>query len=83
MWNILSLWDEMLTGLRKARQIAGTLDSIGVDTWGVDYGLLDHRGELLGLPFHYRDHRTDGIMERVFDRVSHTLGVTRSMRPGG
>ena len=47
-WNILSLWDETLTGLRKARQVAGTLDSIGVDTWGVDYGLVDAHGFLLG-----------------------------------
>ncbi|HET9921140.1 MAG TPA: hypothetical protein VFQ30_14935, partial [Ktedonobacteraceae bacterium] len=57
-WNILSLWDETLTGLRKARQLAGTLDSIGVDTWGVDYGLLNAGGFLLGQPFQYRDHRT-------------------------
>src|SRR5438874_9519158 len=42
-WNILALWDETLTGLRKARQVAGTLDSIGLDTWGVDYGLVDAR----------------------------------------
>jgi rhamnulokinase len=68
-WNILSLWDETLTGLRKARQIAGTLDSIGVDTWGVDYGLVDGSGFLLGLPFQYRDSRTDGVMEQVFARI--------------
>ncbi len=68
-WNILALWDETLTGLRKARQIAGTLDSIGVDTWGVDYGLVDAGGFLLGQPYQYRDHRTDGVMEQVFARV--------------
>ena len=65
-WNILDLWDETLTGLRKARQVTGTLDSIGVDTWGVDYGLVDAHGFLLGNPFQYRDHRTDGVMEQVF-----------------
>ncbi|GAC1447562.1 MAG: rhamnulokinase family protein [Ktedonobacteraceae bacterium] len=64
-WNMLSLWDEILAGLRKARQVAGTLDSIGVDTWGVDYGLVDANGFLLGQPFQYRDHRTDGVMEQV------------------
>ena len=68
-WNILGLWDEMITGLRKVRQMAGSLDSIGVDTWGVDYGLVDARGFLLGQPFQYRDHRTDGVMEQVFARI--------------
>ncbi len=68
-WNILALWDETLTGLRKARKLAGTLDSIGVDTWGVDYGLVDAQGFLLGQPFHYRDSRTDGVMEQVFAGV--------------
>ena len=69
-WNMLGLWDEILVGLRKARQAAGTLDSIGVDTWGVDYGLVDANGFLLGQPFQYRDHRTDGVMEQVFASVS-------------
>jgi len=68
-WNILSLWDETIVGLRKARQMAGTLDSIGVDTWGVDYGLVDAHGFLLGQPFQYRDHRTDGVMEQVFAQI--------------
>ncbi len=68
-WNIRALWDEMLIGLRKARQLAGSLDSIGVDTWGIDYGLLDERGLLLGQPYQYRDHRTDGMMERVFAQI--------------
>src|SRR2546426_844757 len=61
-WNILALWNDTLTGLRKARKLAGTLDSIGVDTWAVDYGLVDADGFLLGQPFQYRDHRTDGVM---------------------
>ena len=64
-WNILGLWDETLTGLRKARKLAGTLDSIGVDTWGVDYGLVDASGFLLSQPFQYRDARTDGVLEQV------------------
>ncbi len=68
-WNILSLWDDILTGLGKARQVTGTLDSIGVDTWGVDYALVDAGGFLLSLPFQYRDARTDGMMEQVFARV--------------
>ena len=68
-WNILSLWNETLIGLRKARTHAGTLDSIGVDTWGVDYGLVDERGFLQGIPFQYRDSRTDGVMEQVFAQI--------------
>lgn len=77
-WNILSLWDETLTGLRKARQLAGTLDSIGVDTWGVDYGLLNAGGFLLGQPFQYRDHRTDGVMEQVLARVPREVLYQRT-----
>jgi len=50
-WNVLALWDETLTGLRKARQAAGSLHSAGVDTWGVDYGLVDTHGFLQGTPF--------------------------------
>src|SRR5258708_20489977 len=68
-WNILALWDETLAGLRKARQVAGTLDSIGVDTWAIDYGLVDAGGFLLSQPFQYRDQRTAGVMERVWQRV--------------
>src|SRR5947209_4486719 len=68
-WNMPGLWDEILAGLRKARQVAGLLDSIGVDTWGVDYGLVYSHGFLQGNPFQYRDHRTDGVMEQVFARI--------------
>jgi rhamnulokinase len=77
-WNILGLWDDILNGLRKARQLAGTLDSIGVDTWGIDYGLVDAHGFLLGQPFQYRDHRTDGIMERVFARIPRDVLYQRT-----
>ena len=72
-WNILALWDETLTGLRKARQMAGSLDSIGVDSWAVDYGLVDAHGFLLAQPFSYRDHRTDGVMEQVFACVPRDM----------
>lgn len=68
-WNVLSLWDEMLSGLRKAFAQHGAAASVGVDTWGVDFALLDAAGELLGAPFHYRDARTDGMLEAAFCRV--------------
>jgi len=77
-WNVLGLWDEMLAGLRKARQVAGTLDSIGVDTWGVDYGLVDSHGFLLSQPFQYRDHPTDGVMEQVVARVPRDVLYART-----
>jgi rhamnulokinase len=64
-WNLMALFTEMLDGLRRAGPIAGA----GVDTWGVDYALLDDRGRVLGLPFHYRDERTAGMIERAFERV--------------
>ena len=77
-WNILALWDETLTGLRKARKIAGTLDSIGVDSWAVDYGLLDARGFLHGMPFQYRDSRTVGVMEQVLALVPRDVLYART-----
>ncbi len=77
-WNILALWDEVLTGLRKARQVTGGLDSIGVDSWAVDYGLLDAQGLLLGLPFHYRDSRTEGVMAQVFARIPRDVLYRRT-----
>src|SRR5713101_3240971 len=77
-WDMQGLWDETLIGLRKARQTAGSLDSIGVDTWGVDYGLVDSQGLLSGKPYQYRDHRTDGMMERVFARVPRDVLYKRT-----
>jgi rhamnulokinase len=67
-WDVPRLWLE----LRKAlSHLEGTpLGGIGVDAWGVDYALLGECGELLQNPFHYRDKRTDGVMELVFDTVS-------------
>jgi rhamnulokinase len=69
-WDTLRLFAEVKNGLAMCvRKHGRHLDSIGVDTWGVDYALLDRDDELLGLPYHYRDHRTDGVMERTFAMV--------------
>jgi len=65
-WNVQRLWRETVRGVDRARE--GSL-SVGVDTWGVDYGLLDAEGSLLGDPYHYRDPRTRGMMEWVFKRM--------------
>ncbi|WP_405720164.1 rhamnulokinase family protein [Streptomyces sp. NBC_00046] len=63
-WNVLALFQGMLDGLRRAAR-SGPIASIGIDTWAVDYGLLDADGALLGLPFHYRDSRNDTAAEQV------------------
>ena len=71
-WDLPQLWSEMRKGLDQAASDGVAVESIGVDTWGCDYGLLDARGDLVGNPYHYRDTRTDGVMEEVFARVSRT-----------
>ncbi len=69
-WNLPQLWQEILAGLRGAKTAAnGILDSVGIDSWAIDYGLVDQFGLLRGLPYAYRDHRTDGAMERVLARI--------------
>ncbi len=69
-WDILSIYNEIITGLTIAREKFGTrFNGIGIDTWGVDYVLVDVDGKMLGFPFHYRDDRTDGIMEQAFKIV--------------
>ncbi|HUO10336.1 MAG TPA: rhamnulokinase family protein [Phycisphaerae bacterium] len=68
-WDILRLWHEIKTGINKAaasHDIAG----IAVDTWGVDFGLLDSTGQLLGNPVCYRDPRTEKMPEALFSRLS-------------
>jgi rhamnulokinase len=67
-WNLLALFSEALTGLARAARSAH-LRGIGVDAWGVDYALLDARDRVLGLPFHYRDRRTEGMIARARLRV--------------
>lgn len=69
-WDTLRLWSEMKTGVGKAAAQSGALSGIGIDTWGVDFGLLGKADTLLGNPFHYRDPRTDGILDRAFAIVS-------------
>jgi rhamnulokinase len=64
-WNAPGLLEGILDGLRAA----GRVDGVGVDAWGVDYGLVDRDGRLLGLPFHHRDTRTTPMIARAFERV--------------
>src|SRR5690348_2537303 len=69
-WNLLAQWEELKSGLRKAGAHTPDLHGIGVDTWGIDFGFIDKSGELLGNPYHYRDVRTQGVMERTISRLS-------------
>jgi rhamnulokinase len=69
-WDILYLWRGLLAGLQDwARSSDLKLDGIGIDTWAVDFALLDESGRLLDNPVNNRDTRTDGVMERVFEIV--------------
>ncbi|MBL1126640.1 rhamnulokinase [Streptococcus suis] len=69
-WDIDQLVDNVLIGLEKVKQSGVTTCTIGIDTWAVDYVLLDDMGELLGQPVAYRDARTQGAMEQVFQYIS-------------
>ena len=64
-WDVLRLFYEIKQGIVKAK-IAGGFDSIGIDTWGVDFGLIDSEGKLMENPVHYRDTRTAGLVEESF-----------------
>ena len=64
-WDVLRLFYEIKQGLIKAK-IAGGFDSIGIDTWGVDFGLIDSEGKLMENPVHYRDARTVGLVDEAF-----------------
>jgi rhamnulokinase len=68
-WDLPRLFDEVKTALRKAVVQTGELDGIGVDTWGVDFGLIGRGETLLGNPVHYRDARTDGMLEAAFEHI--------------
>lgn len=67
-WDILRLMHEIKQGLIKAKVY--DFESIGIDTWGVDFGLLDQKGYLLENPVHYRDTRTQGMLEESFKKIS-------------
>jgi rhamnulokinase len=72
-WDLPKIFDEIKQGLRdaaaRARRLGKKIQSVGIDSWGVDYGLIDADGKLVELPVCYRDERTQGVMEQVFARV--------------
>ncbi|HVS40020.1 MAG TPA: rhamnulokinase family protein [Gemmataceae bacterium] len=68
-WDVLRLHHDMIVSLRKCAAEHGGADSVGVDTWGVDFALVGRGGVLLGNPRHYRDPHTEGVMEAAFARM--------------
>lgn len=70
-WDVLGLWSRLQEAMIKYRaRYSNPPDGIGIDAWGVDFGLLDKRGQLIGNPIHYRDGRTRGVPERFFKLLS-------------
>ena len=65
-WDFPALFEEMKNGLKEAARRGYSVSGIGIDTWGVDFGLIDKNGNLLGNPVCYRDERTQGMPEKVF-----------------
>jgi rhamnulokinase len=76
-WDVPALWQDIKKGIRLSAQNI-PLESLGIDTWGVDYALLDQDGNLLEAPFHYRDTRTDGMLEEAFRRIPRQEIFTRT-----
>lgn len=69
-WNVDRLFDEIIKGLKKCKEIGKIPKSVGIDTWGVDYVFLDQEDKILGQTVGYRDHRTDGMDDEVFRLIS-------------
>lgn len=68
-WDVLRLWSEIKEGIGRAAHGTQPPVSMGVDAWGVDFALLDRNGALLSNPYHYRDSRTDGMLDEAFKRM--------------
>lgn len=68
-WDFPALFDEMMKGLKMAASRYDDIESIGIDTWGVDFGLVDAAGNLVGLPRCYRDESTAGLPEKLFETI--------------
>ncbi len=77
-WDIDGLEAEIRTGLNKVCEQGILIDSIGIDTWGVDYVLLNRDGQRVGLPVSYRDSRTDGVMARAIEQLGKAQIYRRS-----
>jgi len=72
-WNIEQLFKDIKTGIKKCKEIGKIPKSIGIDTWAVDFVLLDQNDELLGNAVAYRDDRTEGMMEEAFKTIPQDM----------
>lgn len=77
-WDILRLYHEIKQGLLKAKHNGITLTSMAIDSWAVDFGIIGSNGELVGNPYHYRDHHTDGVMENLFGEIPASVIFART-----
>ncbi|HYD43533.1 MAG TPA: FGGY family carbohydrate kinase [Anaeromyxobacter sp.] len=81
-WDLERLLGEVLAGLGAAAKVFPELASVAIDAWGMDFGLLDARGRMLGAPFHHGDQRTEGISARLHSRVpEEELWATTGVQP--
>ena len=69
VWDLERLFNSIIDGMKKCKELGKIPESVGIDTWGVDYVLLDENDQLLGKPYGYRDHRTDGMDTEVFKLI--------------
>ncbi len=72
-WDFLRLFHEMKVGLKKVAQMNVNVESIGIDTWGVDYALIDESGHILSNPIHYRDERGKGVINEIKEDTGVTV----------
>ena len=77
-WDALRIFSEVKAGISRAAGNGARIESLGVDSWGVDFALLDREGALISNPYHYRDPRTEGMQERAFERMpkEEIYGIT-------
>lgn len=77
-WNLDRLFDEVVAGLRECKRLERIPTSVGIDTWGVDFVLLDAQGNVLGSPVAYRDSRTKGMDDVVYQTIPEAELYSRS-----
>jgi rhamnulokinase len=77
-WDILRLYHEIKQGLLKAKHRGVDLQSMGIDSWAVDFGFIGKNGELVGNPYHYRDRHTEGAMERAIAEIPASVIFART-----
>src|SRR5450631_803815 len=69
-WDVLRMWEQVQQGFSRFSALHRSCPvSLGVDAWGIDFGLLDEAGRLISNPVHYRDRRTEGVPERLFELI--------------